>query len=64
VAQRLPDTVRPPTTVESEPGGFRSLARIAAPLPRRPSDAAMVATGDDLDGASPQPTAALTEIGS
>ena len=33
-ARRLPDTVRPPTQIEQEPGGFRSLARIAAPLGR------------------------------
>jgi alpha-beta hydrolase superfamily lysophospholipase len=30
-ARRLPDTVRPPTQIELEPGGFRSLARIARP---------------------------------
>ena len=35
-ATRLPDTVRPPTQIELEPGGFRSLARIAGPL--RPAD--------------------------
>lgn len=29
-AHRLPDTVRPPTQIELEPGGFRSLARLAA----------------------------------
>ena len=28
-ARRLPDTVRPPTQIEQEPGGFRSLARLA-----------------------------------
>ena len=33
-ARRLPDTVRPPTQIEQEPGGFRSLARIATPLGR------------------------------
>ena len=37
-ARRLPDTVRPPTQIEQEPGGFRSLARIAGPL--RPTPAA------------------------
>ena len=31
-ARRLPDTVRPPTQIELEPGGIRSLARIAIPL--------------------------------
>jgi dipeptidyl aminopeptidase/acylaminoacyl peptidase len=30
-ARRLPDTVRPPTQIEQEPGGFRSLARMASP---------------------------------
>ncbi len=32
--RRLPDTPRPETAVQREPGGFRSLARIARPLPR------------------------------
>jgi hypothetical protein len=68
-ALRMPDAARPPTTVESEPGGFRSLARIAGPLPRRrkgssvagatPANAAMPAD----DGPS-QRIAALREIGS
>ena len=31
-ARRLPDVVRPPTQIELEPGGFRSLARIATRL--------------------------------
>jgi hypothetical protein len=56
-AQRLPDSVRPPTVVESEPGGFRSLARMARPLPRRPHGGA----SPNDDGAQ---GAALTEIGS
>jgi hypothetical protein len=30
----VPDPVRPPTQIEQEPGGFRSLARIATPLRR------------------------------
>jgi hypothetical protein len=30
-ARRLPDTVRPPTQIEQEPGGFRSLVRLATP---------------------------------
>ena len=34
-ARRPPDTVRPPTQIELEPGGFRSLARIAG-SPGRP----------------------------
>jgi alpha-beta hydrolase superfamily lysophospholipase len=33
-ARRVPDPVRPPTQIEQEPGGFRSLARIATPLRR------------------------------
>jgi pimeloyl-ACP methyl ester carboxylesterase len=56
-SQRLPDTVRPPTVVQGEPGGFRSLARMARPLPRRPPIAP--APNDERD-----PGAALTEIGS
>ena len=39
-ARRLPDTVRPPTQIELEPGGFRSLARIATPLRRDGAGAA------------------------
>jgi alpha-beta hydrolase superfamily lysophospholipase len=31
-ARRLPDVVRPPTQIELEPGGLRSLARIASPM--------------------------------
>jgi alpha-beta hydrolase superfamily lysophospholipase len=31
-ARRLPDLVRPPTQIELEPGGFRSLVRIATPI--------------------------------
>lgn len=31
-ARRLPDVVRPPTQIELEPGGLRSLARIATPM--------------------------------
>jgi dipeptidyl aminopeptidase/acylaminoacyl peptidase len=31
-ARRMPDTIRPQTQIEREPGGFRSLVRIAAPL--------------------------------
>jgi hypothetical protein len=45
-ARRLPDTVRPPTQIEQEPGGFRSLARLA--IPRNPR----ARRGDnDADGA-------------
>jgi alpha-beta hydrolase superfamily lysophospholipase len=39
-ARRLPDTVRPPTQIELEPGGFRSLARIATQLRRESSPGA------------------------
>jgi alpha-beta hydrolase superfamily lysophospholipase len=35
-ARRLPDTVRPPTQIELEPGGFRSLVRRPAPAPAVP----------------------------
>ena len=33
-ARRLPDTIRPPTQIEQEPGGFRSLVRLATPIAR------------------------------
>ena len=33
-ARRLPDTFRPPTQIEQEPGGFRSLVRLATPIAR------------------------------
>jgi uncharacterized protein len=48
-AHRLPDTVRPPTQIEQEPGGFRSLARLATPLGRgeRNGAASTPATVDD-----------------
>ena len=61
-ARRLPDTVRPPTQIEQEPGGFRSLARIASPLGRQDrrgahgrtapvaDDAAADALGTELAG--------------
>ena len=71
---RLPDTVRQPTTIESEPGGFRSLARIHGPLPRPPADSAVVdaSGGDDANGganaaaepAVPPEVAVASEIGS
>jgi hypothetical protein len=70
-AQRLPDTLRPPTVVQTEPGGFRSLARIARPMPRRPAgtDGSNTSpTGTAADPVSPSgglpPSAAVTEIGS
>jgi dipeptidyl aminopeptidase/acylaminoacyl peptidase len=37
-ARRLPDTVRPPTQIEQEPGGFRSLVRLATPSGRGDRD--------------------------
>jgi alpha-beta hydrolase superfamily lysophospholipase len=60
---RLPDTPRPPTTVESEPGGFRSLARIAGRLPD-PSRKAAAAAGATTDEVPAQTAKAMTEIGS
>jgi uncharacterized protein len=42
--RRLPDTPRPPTAVEREPGGFRSLVAVVSPLGIRPAP--------DDDGAS------------
>jgi uncharacterized protein len=51
-ARRLPDTVRPPTQIEQEPGGFRSLARLAIPrIPRGrhdDGDATTSAADDDV----------------
>jgi pimeloyl-ACP methyl ester carboxylesterase len=62
-ARRLPDTIRPPTAGETEPGGFRSLAGIAVRVPRPPSDGlATAAKVTEAEGA--QPTASMTEIGS
>jgi len=58
-ARRPPDTAGPPTQVELEPGGLRSLARIAGWLPRRDAsglDASISASprtdvlGEDLAG--------------
>ena len=46
-ARRLPDTVRPPTQIEQEPGGFRSLARLAAPIGRRTPGGGRAATPTD-----------------
>jgi alpha-beta hydrolase superfamily lysophospholipase len=51
-ARRMPDTVRPPTQIEQEPGGFRSLVRIAGPLGAKKRGAAD--TGSDAeDGVEP-----------
>jgi dipeptidyl aminopeptidase/acylaminoacyl peptidase len=53
-ARRLPDLVRPPTQVELEPGGLRSLARIATrirpPDEDRAPDQRDVATAQELAG--------------
>jgi len=38
-AHRLPDTPRPPTAVEREPGGFRSLVGLIGPLGPAPQPA-------------------------
>jgi hypothetical protein len=57
-ARRLPDTVRPPTQIEQEPGGFRSLARLAIPRNPRASrgdtdaDATTLASTADDDAAT------------
>ncbi|HET7472005.1 MAG TPA: alpha/beta fold hydrolase [Candidatus Limnocylindrales bacterium] len=42
-----PDAVRPPTQVELEPGGFRSLVGLASRLPGRPPEVQTVAPGLD-----------------
>jgi dipeptidyl aminopeptidase/acylaminoacyl peptidase len=52
-AHRLPDTVRPPTQIEQEPGGFRSLARLATPLGRgERNDAASTPAPVDADAST------------
>ena len=51
-ARRLPDTVRPPTQIEQEPGGFRSLARLAAPPGRNLRDGAHRPAGAPADDAA------------
>jgi pimeloyl-ACP methyl ester carboxylesterase len=63
-ARRLPDTVRPPTAVEIEPGGFRSLARIAAPLSRPPRNGSEARPKDQAPAGSGTPAGEMTEIGS
>ena len=50
-SRRMPDTTRPPTQIEQEPGGFRSLARIATPIRR---------TGPDRDADAPASPAVAT----
>jgi dipeptidyl aminopeptidase/acylaminoacyl peptidase len=47
-ARRLPDTVRPPTQIEQEPGGFRSLVRLATP-PGRSDRAISAQAGSATD---------------
>jgi dipeptidyl aminopeptidase/acylaminoacyl peptidase len=46
-ARRLPDTVRPPTQIEQEPGGFRSLVRLASPRGRVDGGPAAGATASE-----------------
>ena len=58
-ARRLLDTVRPPTQIEREPGGFRSLARIARPA--RADGGGAVAGGADPGPALPGAATATTE---
>jgi len=52
--------------LESEPGGFRSLARMARPLPRRPSggEPGSAESNGETPGQPGQPPAVFTEIGS
>ena len=70
-AHRLPDTPRPPTAVEREPGGFRSLVGLIGPLGPAPQpaddpdsvDQVLVTTPAPVRGReAPQPVA--SEIGS
>lgn len=55
-ARRLPDVIRPPTQIELEPGGFRSLVRRSTPAVDPPT-----ATGEET-GASNPADAIGTEI--
>jgi uncharacterized protein len=57
-ARRLPDTVRPPTQIEQEPGGFRSLARLAARPRRSPDTILDHRAGAAADGAAADDPAA------
>jgi uncharacterized protein len=70
-AHRLPDTPRPPTAVEREPGGFRSLVGLIGPLGPAPQpaddpgdvDQVVVTAAAPVRGReAPQPVA--SEIGS
>ena len=54
-ARRLPDTVRPPTQIEQEPGGFRSLVRLATPLGRLDRDGPTDTSPPTDDGTSTDP---------
>jgi alpha-beta hydrolase superfamily lysophospholipase len=53
-ARRMPDAVRPPTQIEKEPGGFRSLARIARPM------RASATSGEPAAAGEPAASAAAT----
>ncbi len=52
-ARRLPDTVRPPTQIEQEPGGFRSLAGLAVPRLRGTPDNGHAALAGAADATLP-----------
>ncbi|MBA2719891.1 MAG: alpha/beta fold hydrolase [Chloroflexi bacterium] len=52
-ARRLPDAVRPPTQIELEPGGFRSLVRRSAPAVDRAASPEDAANGDAPHTADP-----------
>ncbi len=55
-ARRLPDVIRPPTQIELEPGGFRSLVRRSTPAVDPPT------ATDEENGASNPANAIGTEI--
>ncbi len=62
-ARRMPDTVRPPTQIEQEPGGFRSLARIAGPLRGKARGADAEPDAAPAGAAGAADTALGTELG-
>jgi hypothetical protein len=51
----MPDTPRPPTAVEREPGGFRSLVGLIGPLGPAPQPADDPGAVDDVVVTAPAP---------
>ncbi|HUQ77376.1 MAG TPA: alpha/beta fold hydrolase [Patescibacteria group bacterium] len=66
-ARRLPDVVRPPTQIELEPGGFRSLVRRSPPVVDPAVESLVAPTDsspslDETNGPSRRPDSVGTEI--